>query len=160
MTQYGESWKLSRGRFVDSLAGLSSEQLNYRLHGDALSIGESALHVFGAEVSFCSQLTGKDLDEFGQKLKISATDGVVNDSPFPFSAEQITPETIAKAEAYAKSIVEPLITEPSDEVLNKEIKSVLGPIVTGAAAFARLAFHPAYHHGQVYLICTAPNFPK
>jgi len=160
MTQYAESWKLSRGRFVESLSGLSSEQLNWKLHKDALSIGQSALHVFGVEVAFGSQLTEKPLDDFGAKVKVSATEGVINDQPFPFSDEQITPELIARADALAKSIVEPLITNPSPEALKKEIKSVLGPMISGEGALARFAFHPAYHQGQVYLICTAPNFPK
>jgi hypothetical protein len=48
---------------------------------------------------------------------------------------------------------------PSPEFLQREIKSALGPMITGHGALARLAFHPGYHHGQAYLMLTSPDFP-
>jgi hypothetical protein len=33
-------------------------------------------------------------------------------------------------------------------------------MIDGTGALARLAFHPAYHQGQVYLMKQAPAFPK
>lgn len=160
MTDFAHSWNLSRGRFVESLEGLNQEQLNWKLHPAALSIGEMAIHVAGVEIWFVAQCTGLELNEAQARLTKTATEGVVNDNPYPFSPEEITPELVISALNEAKALVEPHITNPSEEFLKKEIKSALGPIITGHGALTRYAFHPAYHHGQVYQIITAPGFPK
>jgi len=159
MTDFAASWELSRGRFVDSYQGLNQEQIHWRIHDQALTIAEAVLHVAGVEVSFSSQLTGQAITPFGEKLKLAATEGVVNDNPFPFASEDVTTVTLQEAMDYAKTLSEPLITNPSEEVLKKELKSALGPMISGYGALARFAFHPAYHQGQVYLIRMAPGFP-
>lgn len=160
MSQFAVSWRLCRGRFLDAITDLNSEQLNWRMHKDALTLGESALHVAGVEVSFASQLLGLSLNDFESKLKASATDGVVNALPFPFSPEEITPDLIVQAFQISKEMVEPILDNPSEELLTKEIVSALGPIITGEGALARLAFHPGYHQGQAHLVRTAPGFPQ
>lgn len=159
MSDFSASWNLSRGRFVDAVSGLNQSQLNWRIHPGSLTIGEMALHVAGVEVSFASQLLNRSLGEFEGKLKSAATDGVVNDKPFPFDSSEIVPETVAKALDTSKTMVESMISSPSEAVLMKEIVSALGPVITGKGALARLAFHPAYHQGQVHTISTAPGFP-
>ena len=118
-----------------------------------------AVHVAGVEISFASQLLGIELDEEGQRLKSSATNGVVNDNPFPYSNAELTPQNVKELLDKSKALVEPMISNPSQELLNKEIVSALGPIITGAGALARLSFHPAYHQGQAYQIRSAPGFP-
>jgi hypothetical protein len=160
MSDFASSWSLSRKRFLDEISGMSQAQLNWRLHADSLSIGEMAIHVAGVEVSFGSQLMRIDLDEIGQKLKLAATEGVVNDSPFPYSEGEITPDSVARSLEYSRLIWEPIITAADPEVRQREIKSALGPIITGDGAFARLGFHSAYHQGQAYLIKTSPDFPS
>ena len=160
MSQFSVSWKLSRSRFVESLDGLSNAQLNWRLQPSCLTLGESALHVAGVEVSFASQLQDTKLDAIGIRLKAAATDGVVNANPFPFEAEEITADFVNEALGYAEAQVRKMIESPSDTILQKEIVSALGPIINGEGALARLAFHAAYHQGQVYLIRNAPGFPK
>jgi hypothetical protein len=159
MTDFAISWELSRGRFVDTIADLNDEQLNWRIHPSALSIGEAALHVAGVEISFSSQLLGLSLSPKETKLKAAATDGVVNDKPFPFEEGEITRETVDDALTLARTFAEKIIVDPSPEVLKAEIVSALGPVITGKGALARFAFHPAYHQGQAYLIRTAPGFP-
>ena len=42
----------------------------------------------------------------------------------------------------------------------KEIISALGPVMDGVGAFARLSFHPGYHHGQIWMIKTSPAYPE
>ena len=116
-------------------------------------------HVAGVEVSFVSQLTGTALDDLASRLKASATEGVVNENPFPFTPEEITPELVASALALAESMTQPVIDNPSPEVLEKELVSALGPVITGEGALARFAFHPGYHQGQAYQIKNAPGFP-
>lgn len=159
MSDYAAPWELSRKRFLDEIANLDREQLNWRLHPGVLSIGEMALHVAGVEVSFGTQLSGQALDERTLKLKRAATEGVVDDLPFPFSPDEITPESVADALREARAIWEPLISAATPEVRGSEIKSALGPMITGDGAFARLGFHSAYHQGQAYLVKTAPGFP-
>jgi hypothetical protein len=159
VSDFFETWDLVRKRFVNEYAGLTSEQLNWRLHPGTLTIGESAIHVYGVEVSFLSQLMGTSLDEFGARVKSSSVDGVINDNPFPFGSTEITPEQIGKAEALARAAVQPVITDLTDEIRARQIKSALGPIIDGTGAMARLAYHPAYHQAQAYMIKTAPGFP-
>ncbi len=160
MSDFATAWNLSRQRFVDEVKDLRDEQLRWRIHPSSLSIGEMALHVAGVEVSFASQLSGRELDQTGARLKAAATEGVVNDQPFPFPEPEIGAELVVGSLATSHSMLEPLIASPTKEILTKQIKSALGPIITGEGAFARLAFHPAYHQGQAYLIKTSPGFPR
>lgn len=159
MTQFMTSWQLCRGRFVTEVSNLSQEQLNWRLYPGSLTIGEMALHVAGVEISFVSQLTGATLDEMAQRLKRTATEGVVNDLAFPFAPEEITPEFVSQSLSLAESMTRPVIENPSGEILSKELVSALGPVITGEGALARFAFHPGYHQGQAYQIKSAPGFP-
>lgn len=159
MHPFAVSWELSRGRLVQEIQGLNQEQLTWRLHGKALSIAQMVVHVAGVEVSFASQLTGTPVPTEDELLLKVATEGSVNDNPFPFSDDQLTPEFVFACLAKGKAAVEPLIVGPTPELLGREIKSALGPMISGEGALARLAFHSAYHQGQAYLIKTAPGFP-
>lgn len=158
MSDFGETWRLVRGRFDDTVSGLTREQLNYRIQPDALTLGEMALHVAGVEVSFVSQLRDLPLEGDLGRLKQAATDGVVNDRPFPFSSEEIDAGRVAWALEEAKVMVAAVIDEP-DRLRAKQIVSALGPVIDGTGAFARLAYHPGYHQGQAHLVKTAPGYP-
>ncbi|HRK20864.1 MAG TPA: DinB family protein [Fimbriimonadaceae bacterium] len=160
MSDFDASYQISRKRFEDAVLGLSQAQLNWRLHPGVLTIGEMALHVAGVEVSFISQLKGLELDTMQSRLKQSATEGVVNENPFPFSELEITPEAVAEALQIGRAHVESVIGNPSNELRSRTIKSALGPMIDGTGALARLAFHPGYHQGQAHLIATAPGFPR
>jgi uncharacterized protein DUF664 len=160
MSEYALAWELSRQRFDDTVAGLSHEQLIWRIHPTALSIGAMSIHLAGVEVSFASQLSGVHLEGRALRLKAAATDGVVNDLEFPFADEEITPELVKDCLKYARDMANSLIHNPSPAIRSKEIKSALGPMITGEGACARLAIHPAYHQGQAYLIRQSPEFPK
>jgi hypothetical protein len=159
MTDFVASWELSRQRFVNEIGTLTDAQMQWRPFDGTLSIGQMALHVAGVEVSFSTQLMGGTLTQKEAKLKSAATCGVVNDEAFPFLDAEITTELVLGALDHAKTLVEPIITEPSPEILQKELKSALGPIITGYGALARFAFHPAYHQGQAYLYKQMPEFP-
>src|SRR4051794_10000013 len=116
MSDFASSWSLSRKRFIDEISDWNQAQLNWRLHPQALTVGEMALHMAGVEASFGSQLTGSELDDQGQRLKRAATEGVVDDTPFPFSPEEITPESVAAALEYSRALWEPLISEAAVEI--------------------------------------------
>jgi hypothetical protein len=159
MTDFAKTYELTRKRFDDSLAGLTDEQLNWRLHANTLTIGEMALHVAGVELWFISQLTGLELNADEARIGRCATDGAVNDLPFPFAESEINMSMVQSALARGREVLESVIANPSAEVLAKELKSALGPMISGEGAFVRLCSHPFYHQGQVYLIKTAPGFP-
>ena len=128
------------------------------MQADALTLGEMAVHVAGVEVSFISQLLGTDLSADDQRLKLAATDGVLNEKPFPFSQEELTPAFVAAALQTGRQFAEPTISNP-DGIRGRSIVSALGPVIDGTGAMARLAYHPGYHQGQAHLIKTAPGFP-
>lgn len=159
MADFGETWRLVRKRFDDLVLDKNTEQLNWKLHEDALSLGQMAIHVAGVEVSFVSQLTGKTVEGDLERVRQAATDGSVNDKPFPFSDAEITPEMVKWALEMARDMTTPLIDDTSPELRSKQIQSALGPMVDGTGALARLAYHPGYHQGQAYLIRSAPGFP-
>ncbi len=160
MSDFSHAWVLSRKRFVDEIGNLNSEQLNWRIYPGALTIGEMALHVAGVELSFGSQLLGTQLEGFAQKVAKAATQGVVNKEPFPFDKAEITPELVSDALKLGSESVQPLIDAAEPAMRQKELKSALGPMITGEGAFARFGFHPGYHQGQAYLIKNSPGFPR
>jgi hypothetical protein len=159
MEDFELTWRLTRGRFDDTVKGLTQEQLNWRLHPGALTIGEMVVHVAGVEVFFIRQLTDTPVDEFGQKVSDASTEGVVNDNPFPISPVELTPELAERALALARLMVESTLANPASIPEGKEIKSALGPTIDARGAFARLAYHPGYHQGQAHILKTAPAFP-
>lgn len=160
MTDFAKSWQLSRGRLLAEIDGLTHEQLNYRIHPHHLSAGQAVVHVAGVEIWFTAQLTGTSLSDELSKVAKCATEGVVNENPFPFSDDQLTPEFVSWAASEAEKMVKPHIENPSGAFLEGELKSALGPMISGEGALARFAFHPAYHQGQIYLCKTAPDFPE
>lgn len=159
-SDFSVSWELSRGRFDQEVLSLTQEQLGFRLYPGALTIGEMALHVAGVEVWFICQMQGLPVPESLVRVASCATEGVVNEHPFPFEAAELEPALVASTLATAAELVRGVIFEPTAEQLSIELKSALGPIITGRGALARLAFHPAYHHGQAYQIKSAPGFPR
>jgi Protein of unknown function (DUF664) len=158
-SDFSVSWELSRGRFDQEVLGLSHEQLSFRLYPGALTIGEMAVHVAGVEIWFLCQLSDTPVPDSLLRITQCATEGVVNDNPFPFSSDELTPEAVAAALSTAATMVKDVIYAPSEPLFQKEIQSALGPIITGRGALARFAFHPGYHHGQAYQIKCAPSFP-
>lgn len=158
-TDFLASYELSRGRFDQEIEGLSKEQLNYRLYAGALSIGEMALHLAGVEIWFAFQIDGIPVPQNMARLVSAATDGVVNDKPFPYTPDEIDWNLVEDALETACVLVKDLLKHPTPERMEQKIQSALGPVIDGRGAMARMAFHPAYHHGQAYLIMQSASFP-
>jgi len=154
------SWTLSRSRFLAEYEGLTHEQLNWRIQPGTLTLAEAALHVAGVEVKFGSAMLSLEPEGELARILSAGTDGVVNDKPFPYSVEELTPEFVADALAQSKAVVEPVLLDPNTERREVTMISALGPVITGEGAMARLGFHSAYHQGQAYLIRHAPGFPQ
>jgi hypothetical protein len=159
MADYATAYAISRQRYDETVLDLNQEQLNFRLSPNSLTIGEMSLHLAGVEIWFTCQIFGREVPEEWQKVAKSATEGVVNDNPFPFSASEITPEFVKAALAEGRKHVEELLNSEDPSLREVQLKSALGPIITGDGAMARMSFHPAYHQGQAYLLRTAENFP-
>lgn len=159
MPDFHDSWTLSRGRFVAEIEGLSHEQLSWRLYPGSLTIAEAAIHVAGVETKFAAAIDGLTLDEVQERVVQSATDGVVNDKPFPFSADEMTPEFVFAVLEKSKTLVEPILLDPNPTRRAVSLVSALGPVITGEGAMARWGFHAGYHQGQVYQVKNAPGFP-
>jgi uncharacterized damage-inducible protein DinB len=158
MSDFLAPWQLSRGRFIESLSSLSHSQLSWRMHEGTLTVAEMALHVAGVEASFALQLLGQTPEGTQAKLVLAATDGVVNEKSFPYSAEEMTLEAVLAALEESRTLVQPLLENPTP-FRERTIKSALGPMIDGNGAFARLCFHAGYHQGQVHFIRTSPGFP-
>ncbi len=159
MTDFHDAWALSRGRLLDEIEGLGHEQLSWRLYPGALTIAEAAVHVGGVEAKFGAAIDGLELDPTMDRVRSAATDGVVNDLPFPFSAEEMTPEFVAQVLETSRAIWEPIALDPNSARRAVSLVSALGPVITGDGAMARMTFHAAYHQGQAYQIKNAPGFP-
>jgi hypothetical protein len=158
MGDLATTYQLTRGRFEDALSGLSADQLNWRLHPGALTLGEMAIHVAGVEIWFAAQLTGESLSGEAESISRAATEGVIA-GDFPFESSEITPDFVIRALALGRDAAERLAAQDGPELRAKEIKSAPGPMISGQGALARIAFHPGYHQGQAHLIRSAPGFP-
>ncbi|RYG31905.1 DinB family protein [bacterium] len=159
MPDFHAAWSLSRGRFLAELDGLSHEQLNWRLYPGSLSIAEAAIHTAGIEVKFGCAIEGIEVPAELTRVAAAATEGVVNDNPFPYSSEEMTPEYVLSVLQASKDIVEPALLDPTAARREVTMVSALGPVITGEGAMARLTFHAAYHQGQTYQVKNAPGFP-
>ena len=159
MHDFHAAWSLSRERLLAEIEGLTQAQLAWRLYPGSLTIGEAALHVAGVEAKFGAAVRGIEIDPALDRVRSAATDGVVNDLPFPFAAEETTPDFVAQALEASRAVVEPALLDPTAEIRAVSLVSALGPVITGEGALARLAFHAAYHHGQAYQLKNAPGFP-
>ena len=159
MNDFHAAWSLSRGRFLDEIDGLSPAGLAWRLYPGSLTVAEQAVHVAGVEAKFAAGVDGLTLDPFLARVALAATDGIVNDRPFPFAPEELTSDFIAGALAASKAVCEPLLLDPTPARRAASLVSALGPVITGEGAMARFAFHAAYHQGQVYQMKHAPGFP-
>lgn len=153
-----ETWNLTRGRFSDSFAGWSHDQLHFRCFPDSMTAAEMALHVAGVEVRFSSDLLQIPLTESQKRLANCATDGSLNDNPFPFSKEEMTADFIRESLELSAEFAKKLF-EADPHVYEREIKSALGPMINGYGAMARIAFHSGYHGAQVYMTKCSPDFP-
>ena len=151
------TWTLVRGRFDAELALVPDERLHARLFSGAMTPAEMAAHVAGVEVKFSSGVTGKALEGEDARIARAASDGVVNENPFPFAPEEMGRERLGEMLARGRAWAEPVLADPTPEIRAAQAVSVLGPVIDGTGVLARLAYHPAYHQAQLYLVRVAPD---
>ncbi|MCH7905192.1 MAG: DinB family protein [Armatimonadetes bacterium] len=158
MSGFSATYELTRARMVQAIDGLSDEQLRWRPHKDALSVFEMLMHVAGGDTFFFLRLQEREGDDFEKRLERCARDKVINDEPFPFSDDEASMGLLVRALDHTYAILGPMLREP-EEWLDKEIETPLGPVDGASGIFARIAQHPAYHTGQVWLYRFDPRFP-
>ena len=160
MSDFLTTYELTRGRFDDAVSKLNHAQLNYRLTADSLTTAEMALHVAGVEIWFAAQLHGQELSGEDKKLADCATEGSINDSPFPYTVDEMTPEVVAAGLARGRAAAMSVFESSDPEIRTKSLKSALGPMINGEGAMVRLAAHPFYHQGQIHMITSSSEYPK
>ena len=161
MNDFHVTYDLVRGRLIDAVKDLNDEQLKWRLHPASPSICEMVLHVCGVEMSFAYQLLrAKPDDEFDKRITSCARDGIVNDNPYPFGEHEQGAELMNRILERSFAVVGPVIEQASDSVRATQIESALGPMIDGNGAFARIAYHPGYHTGQIWTYRFHPDFPQ
>lgn len=134
--------------------------MRWKPNPDAHSIGEWIYHVAGAECWFGSRMRQEDSTEEVLRLSQAARATFIDDSPFPFSSEEMTVEGVRNALELGASQIESIICNPTPAQLSMDIETVIGPIVPGVACLWRVAQHAAYHTGQIWLYRFDPGFPK
>lgn len=157
MSDFLTTYSLTRARFDEAVLKLSTSQLNFRINSDVLTAGEMAFHVAGVEVWFAAQIFGTSLDDQMSRIARCATDGSINDNPFPFTESEITPESVAKVLVQGRVAAESVFY--AENIRDRQLLSALGPTITAEGAMVRLCSHPFYHQGQVYMVTTAVGFP-
>ncbi|HXH60898.1 MAG TPA: DinB family protein [Fimbriimonadaceae bacterium] len=159
MTDFASIYKISHGRMLQSIEGLSDEQLGWRPHPKGLSIFEMLMHVAGGEMFFASRLQGLTLSDEDKKIESCARDKVINENPFPFSESEVNGDLLQETLAKTKALVQPMMDDP-EPWREKQIETPLGPVDHAQGIFARIAQHPAYHTGQVWTYRFDPRFPS
>jgi hypothetical protein len=158
MNGFADTYKISHFRMLQAIEGLSADQLRWRPHPAALSIFEMFMHVAGGEVFFESRLAGRELSAEEKRIESCARDRVINESPFPFSDAEASPEILKSTLEHSHALVKPLMEDPGAWE-DKQIETPLGPSDYAAGIFARIAQHPAYHTGQAWIYRNDPRFP-
>jgi hypothetical protein len=159
MTDFASIYKISHGRMLQSIEGLSTEQLVWKPHPDANSIFQMLMHVAGGEMFFAKRLQDRELSEHEARIEACARDRVINDNPFPFRDEEASPELLLETLRASNAMVQPMMDDP-EPWREKQIETPLGPVDYAQGIFARIAQHPAYHTGQVWVYRFDPRFPK
>lgn len=156
----GQVWLFTRSRLSASWEDLDELELSWRPSRVNHSIGELLIHIAGAEHYWAKRLSGiTDSDEFSQKLDHSVRQGFLVDGEFPFSADEINRELISRALEKSYQEIEPIMSNPSTEILEMKLISPIGDDVSGKEGLIRLAQHAGYHTGQIWLMRMLPNFP-
>ncbi|MBN8689608.1 MAG: hypothetical protein J0L72_02320 [Armatimonadetes bacterium] len=152
MTDFLTTYRLTRQRFDDLVRSFPEQHFHHRIVAETLTMAEMAMHVAGVEIYVITSLLVRETNEWEKRMIGCAFNGVVNNNPFPFSESEMTRESMLNALDEARKLTESVMSSGDDSIRRREIKSVLGPMIDGDGAMARLCAHPFYHQGQGYLI--------
>lgn len=160
MSPYGEVWKFTRERLVQSFRDLTPAQLTWRPFREGHNIGEMLYHVAGVECWFGTKMTGLQPEGEVARLVLAARASYITDEPSPFGDTDMNVADIEAALARGAATIEQVITNPTAEQLSMDVETVIGPVVPGVACLWRVAQHAAYHTGQIWTYRQNPGFPN
>ena len=156
-------WQFTRDRLGPCYQDLNDEQLRWRAHPGAHSIGELLYHMAGAEHYWAARMTGKDPHDtpWGEKLDRAVREGfLLEGTRSPFTDDDMKLPLIEEALAYSAAALRPILENPSKEQIEMKMISPLGPEVTGYGGFLRIVQHAGYHAGQIWIFRMDPRFPN
>jgi uncharacterized damage-inducible protein DinB len=161
MNDLFEVWAFTRVRLDQSLEGLGDEELKWRQHDNSHTIGEILYHIAGAEHYWAARLQRIDpkKTEFDSKLDLAIHDGFLREGKSPFEGSKMNLDDCSRALEYTRAEIEPILSNPSAEMLEMPLISPVGDHVTGRQGLHRLVQHAGYHTGQIWMIRFHPNFP-
>ncbi|MCS7208998.1 MAG: DinB family protein [Fimbriimonadales bacterium] len=161
MSELAALWRFTRARLAQAIEGLTDAQLNWRMFAGAHSIAEYLYHVAGAELYWAHHLGGwQPADEFEAGVLACTRDSFLNDAPFPLAASLCNTTDVHRALNLSYAQLAPIIDSPTPEQLAKPVRSPIGDPIDGREGLIRVAQHPAYHTGQIWLIRMHPEFPS
>ena len=107
---------------------------------------------------FAARLQDRALSDEEKRIEACARDRVINDSPFPFSGAEVSGDLLHRTLERTRALVQPMLEDP-EPWREKQIETPLGPVDYAQGIFARIAQHPAYHTGQLWVYRFDPRFP-
>lgn len=163
MSDFAVVWRFARSQLDNALDGLSDAQMLWRLYPEAHNIGEIVYHIAGYEHYWTARLTGADpaATEYEALLDLAVLNGFLREGvggPFR-DPKYLSASAGLEALEFTRARLEPLISRPGKEHLERQIQSPLGDTISGREGLARLAQHAAYHTGQIWQIAQSPAFP-
>jgi len=163
MSHLCEVWQFTRERLDQSYKDLTRDQLLWRPHENAHSIGELLYHMAGAEHFWASRMTDRDphATPYEERLDKAVREGFLLEGTLsPFAPEDMELHLIDKALEFSGSALRPILENPTEKQLTMKMISPLGPEVTGMGGLLRIVQHAGYHTGQIWIYRMDPRFPK
>src|SRR5947199_7374356 len=120
MHSFLDVWQFTRERLDQAYKDLSEEQLAWRPHGDAHSIGELVYHMAGAEHYWATRMSNRDprSTEWEAKLDRSVREGfLLEGTAPPFGPEDMKLSLLEKALEFSASELRPILENPTEKEL-------------------------------------------
>jgi len=162
MQPFYDIWQFTRERMKPSYQDLNEEQLRWRPHPNAHSIGELLYHCAGAEHYWATRMSDRDprATSWEEKLDKAVREGfLIDGTSSPFTDEDMSLPLIEQALEFTGLELTPILKEPTDKELTMRLISPLGPEVDGYGGLIRIAQHAGYHTGQIWIYRFDPRFP-
>jgi uncharacterized damage-inducible protein DinB len=144
------SVEFGKNRLIQSMQGLTPEQLHATPAGFTNSVATLVLHVAAANVSFAHRLKGERVpDELKAVYKLDQPQ-----SPLPVAVGETVESLTEKLERATALLIETLgsIKEPN---LEQEIPFGKEHTATMPFVYGVISIHPTLHHGQIQMLLKA-----
>lgn len=137
-----ELWTEARTRFTNQLPGLTTEDLQKKLHPSKNSVGFLIRHIGDVELLFAKNVFG------GADVKVTAKTVIAQHDTGEWTNLDELTAYVNQSYETLKAIIE----QQSDEDWETTITTKEFGTKTKAEAFGRIISHTAYHAGQLAII--------